>query len=221
MDPNDLIVAFVTWEPRPQDRQQACATIRASRTRLPAPHVYGGPPPRYDEPTESITWLIPARSWRRKVRQVRVTKGNLKPLSTCCVQLSVVARLIRVRVWAKFGVGVLALMLAAMPVMACTIPGAAMTAVERDCCKRMAQECGKTGMKQSHSCCQTTSVPDHLSALKSSSDVSAKHFAPVVLHLLPSMPAVAVVPESGLSLSAPDIHSPPVSPPASISVLRI
>ena len=66
-----------------------------------------------------------------------------------------------VRLAVKVGASALALVLAALPVMACTIPGAAMTAVERDCCKRMAQECGKTGMKQSHSCCQTTPVPDH------------------------------------------------------------
>jgi len=126
-----------------------------------------------------------------------------------------------VRLAAKVGVSALALLLAALPVMACTIPGAAMTAVERDCCKRMAQECGKTGMKQSHSCCQTTPVPDHLSALKSSSDIGSKHLAPIVLHGLPTMLAVAAVPDSGLPLLAPDIHSPPVSPPASISVLRI
>ena len=125
-----------------------------------------------------------------------------------------------VRLAAKAGVSALALLLAALPVMACTIPGAAMTAVERDCCKRMAHDCGKTGMK-SHSCCQTTPVPDHLSAIKSSSDIGSKHLAPVVLHGLPTMPAVAAVPDSGLSLAAPDIHSPPVSPPASISVLRI
>src|SRR6266852_808957 len=123
-----------------------------------------------------------------------------------------------VRLAAKVGISLLALLLAALPVMACTIPGVAMTAVEHDCCKRMAQECGKTGMKQSHSCCQTSPVPEHLSALKSSSDISSKNLAPVVLHGLPS---IAAVPDAGLSLSAPDIHSPPVSPPTSISVLRI
>jgi hypothetical protein len=126
-----------------------------------------------------------------------------------------------VRLAAKVGISTLALLLAALPVMACTIPSAAMTAVERDCCRRMAHECGKTGMKQSHSCCQTTPVPDHLAALKSSSEVGSKHLAPVVLHMLPSMPTVAAITDSGSSLSAPDIYSPPVSPPASISVLRI
>ena len=125
-----------------------------------------------------------------------------------------------VRIAAKVGVWALALLLAALPVMACTIPGAAMTAVERDCCKRMAHDCGKTGMK-SHSCCQTAPVPDHLSAIKSSSDTGSKHLAPIVLHGLPSMPAFAAIPESGVLLAAPDIHSPPVSPRAGISVLRI
>jgi hypothetical protein len=126
-----------------------------------------------------------------------------------------------VRLAVKIGVSTLALLLAALPVMACTIPGAEMTAVERDCCKRMAQECGKSGMDQSHSCCQTTLVPDHLSAIKSSSDIDSKHLELVVLHGLPSMPTVAVISDTGFSLSAPVIHSPPVSPPASVSVLRI
>jgi hypothetical protein len=126
-----------------------------------------------------------------------------------------------VRLAVKIGVSTLALLLAALPVMACTIPGAEMTAVERDCCKRMAQECGKSGMDQSHSCCQTTLVPDHLSAIKSSSDIDSKHLELVVLHGLPSMPTVAVISDTGFSLSAHVIHSPPVSPPASVSVLRI
>jgi hypothetical protein len=128
---------------------------------------------------------------------------------------------VNVRLAVKIGVSTLALLLAALPVMACTIPGAEMTAVERDCCKRMAQECGKSGMNESHSCCQTTLVPDHLSAIKSSSDIDSRHLELVVLHGLPSMPTVAVILDSGLSLPAPVIHSPPVSPPASVSVLRI
>lgn len=145
----------------------------------------------------------------------------MKPLSACCVQLSIIARLMTVKLWGKVGVCVLALMLAATPVMACVLPGGAMTPAERECCKRMAQECGKTGMKQSHSCCQTTPVPDHVSAIKSSSDISSKHLAPVVLLGPALVPAVGAIPNSGLPLSAHDIHSPPVSPPASISVLRI
>jgi hypothetical protein len=121
----------------------------------------------------------------------------------------------------KVAVAVLSLVLLATPIMACVIPAAVMTAAERDCCKRMAQECGKKGMAQSHSCCQTPSVPDHLPAIKSSSDANSKHLALVSVHALPPTPTVAITLASGLSARAADIHSPPVSPPVTISVLRV
>src|SRR5712691_7595482 len=121
----------------------------------------------------------------------------------------------------KVGVSVLSLVLLAMPIMACVMPAIAMTAAERDCCKRMAHECGK-GMAKPHSCCQTTTVPDHLPAIKSSSDVNSRHLALVLVHALPPLPTVTTIPESGSSSPwATDIHSPPVSPPVTISVLRI
>src|SRR5207249_2517457 len=119
----------------------------------------------------------------------------------------------------KVGVSLLSLLLFAAPIMACALPAIAMTAAERDCCKRMAGECGKKGM--SHSCCQTATVPDHLPAIKSSSDVSSIHLALVFVHALPLSPIVATTPKSGSCPWAADIHSPPVSPPATISILRI
>jgi hypothetical protein len=39
-------------------------------------------------------------------------------------------------------------------------------------------------MPQSHSCCQTTTVPDHLAAIKSSSDANSNHSVLVVAHML-------------------------------------
>ena len=121
----------------------------------------------------------------------------------------------------KIGVLVLSLVLLATPIMACVMPVANMTAAERDCCKRMAQECGK-GMSKSHSCCQTATVPELLSAIKSSaSDVSSNHLPLVLLHVVPPIQTVAMMPESGSSPWAVDIHSPPVSPPVTIPVLRI
>jgi len=119
----------------------------------------------------------------------------------------------------KVVVSLLSLLLFAAPIMACALPAMAMTAAEHDCCKRMAGECGKKGM--SHSCCQTTTVPDHLPAIKSSSDVSSRHLALVLVHALQPIPTLAMMPESGSSLQVEDIHSPPVSPPVTISVLRI
>jgi hypothetical protein len=120
----------------------------------------------------------------------------------------------------KVGVSLLSLVLFATPIMACLIPEAAMTAAERDCCKRMAHECGNRGMS-SHSCCQTTPVADHLAAIKSSSDANSMHLALVLAHALFPMPIVAMMREEGVSPWAVDIHSPPISPPATISVLRI
>jgi hypothetical protein len=120
----------------------------------------------------------------------------------------------------KVGVSVLSLVLLAIPTMACVLPAVAMTAAERDCCKRMAQECGK-GMAKSHSCCQTATVPDRLPAIKSSSNVNSSHLSLVLVQALPQILAVTTMPESVSSPWATDIHSPPVSPPVTISILRI
>ena len=127
----------------------------------------------------------------------------------------------RMKPFGKVGVSLLSLLLLATPIMACLVPAAAMTAAERDCCKRMAQECGNKGMPQSHSCCQTTTVPDHLAAIKSSSDVNSQHPTLFVAYAIHPAPTIATVSESGSSTWAVDIHSPPVSPPVAISVLRI
>ena len=108
----------------------------------------------------------------------------------------------------KVGVSLLLLVLAT-PMMACLIPALAMTAAERDCCKRMAGDCGHKGKAQSHSCCQTITVPEHLAAIKSSSVVNGQH---------PTMP-VAYQVHPGLTI--PTDHSPPVSPLVDVSVLRI
>jgi hypothetical protein len=52
----------------------------------------------------------------------------------------------------KVGVSALALMLAALPVAACVLPGATMTSAERECCKKMAEQCGDMGMAKTHPC---------------------------------------------------------------------
>jgi hypothetical protein len=121
----------------------------------------------------------------------------------------------------KIGVSFLSLFLLATPIMACLVPAAAMTQAERDCCKRMAHDCGNGGMMKSHSCCQSTTIPSHLATIKSSFDGSSIHLGLVFAHALPSTLRIAAIPEVALAPWAADIHSPPVSPPASISVLRI
>src|SRR5690349_22305697 len=118
------------------------------------------------------------------------------------------------KVVGKVGVSVLSLLLLAMPVMACLIPETAMSAAERDCCKRMAQECGKTGMPQSHSCCQTTTVPDHFAAIKNAPDVNSVHVTLAVTYALNyNTFRIPALQESGSTPWTADIHSPPISPP--------
>jgi len=121
----------------------------------------------------------------------------------------------------KVGVLLLSLLLFATPIMACTMQANAMTAAERDCCKRMAQECGKGRMSQSHSCCKTVAMPDHLPAIKSASDVRSDHPTFVLAHALPQISVAVPLMELASLVCASDMHGPPGSPPVTISVLRI
>jgi hypothetical protein len=121
----------------------------------------------------------------------------------------------------KVGVSLLSLLLFATTIMACTLQANAMTAAERDCCKRMAQECGKGNMPQSHSCCKTVAIPDHLPAIKSSSDFSSTHPSFAFAYVLPQLAVFVPSAEFAQAIWAFDMHGPPGSPPVSISVLRI
>src|SRR5258708_9242282 len=82
-------------------------------------------------------------------------------------------RLMGVRLAIKVGVSALALMLAALPVAACVLPGAGMTSAERECCKKMAEQCGDMGMAKSHPCSHPTTTPLDFHALKAPS--SSQH----------------------------------------------
>ncbi len=84
----------------------------------------------------------------------------------------------------KLGVSGLALMLAALPVAACVLPGAAMTSAERECCKKMAEQCGDMGMAKSHPCCKVTATPPGLHALKTASS-QLDHVSLVLSYALP------------------------------------
>jgi hypothetical protein len=124
-----------------------------------------------------------------------------------------------VRLEAKICVSILGLLLAALPVMACTIPGTAMTKAEHDCCKKMAEQCGRSGMGKPHGCCQTQASPNDFNALKASS--SQFDHSLVDLHMLP-----ANVQAAKLQLMfVPSISSPTHSPPgllaSATTVLRI
>jgi hypothetical protein len=123
-----------------------------------------------------------------------------------------------------FATGVTFLMLGwvSAPALACLLPERAMTAAEHACCKQMSKMCGSANMPQSHSCCQTTTVPDRLPAIKSSSlDVSSKYAGLILVHALPLSRVDVAIAESGLRPWVVEIHSPPAPPPVTVSVLRI
>jgi len=47
-----------------------------------------------------------------------------------------------------------AIMLLSGPLLACSLPGMAMSEDEKECCRHMADQCGGSQMEDSHSCCK-------------------------------------------------------------------
>ena len=121
----------------------------------------------------------------------------------------------------KVGVFGLAVLFAALPVMACAAPNAAMTPAERDCCKKMAEQCGDMGMAKSHPCCQTTATPADFHALKTAS--SQLHYVSLVLfHAVPlTTHADGYCSLAQWSSRASSTHSPPGLESLTTTVLRI
>ena len=145
----------------------------------------------------------------------------MKPFPRCCVLQSVVDRLVMLKLLIKVGVSALALMLAALPVAACVLPGATMTSAERECCKKMAEQCGDMGMAKTHPCCKVTATPADFHALKIVSS-QLDHVSLVLFHALP----FAAQTDSYFSVAqwssrVSCTHSPPGLESLTTTVLRI
>jgi hypothetical protein len=119
----------------------------------------------------------------------------------------------------KFGVSILAFLLFGLPLLNCVTPAQAMTAAEKECCKKMAAECGRAGMAQSHSCCQSDGSADTCPVLKSASPKIA-HFALTIAFEIPHVDLIAG-PAPVLAPWALQFHSPPGETPPDTPVLRI
>lgn len=102
--------------------------------------------------------------------------------------------------------------------MACMLPDALLTLEERECCKNMANDCEQMGMPESHSCCKVTVRQDDSYLV--THRILPIHFHMPMSGLLNGTVASLPVP---LPLAQPRVqaHSPPVSLPETISVLRI
>lgn len=160
-------------------------------------------------PRSHEDWLAESRDGRK-----------LKPFPGCCVLSSVVGRLEMLKLLIKVGVSALALMLAALPGAACVLPGAGMTSAERECCKKMAEQCGHAGMAKSHSCCQPTASPSDLHALKAAS--SQDNLSLVVLQGLPiSARVVTCLSLAPMVFQVSYTHSPPGLESLTTTILRI
>src|SRR6202163_194494 len=121
----------------------------------------------------------------------------------------------------RVAVFALTVLFAALPVMACALPNAAMTAAERECCKKMAGQCGDMGMAKSHPCCQVTATPADFHALKTASS-QLHHVSLVLLHALPPTAQTDVyVSLAQWSSRVSYTHSPPGLKSLTTTVLRI
>lgn len=102
------------------------------------------------------------------------------------------------------------------PAMTCVLPDARMTVEERACCREMKGHCASMGMPASHGCCRQ-SVASHSDAVQPhSSSIPAV----AVAFILPVSAHFDLRARSFERVSEP-WHSPPVSPPSAVSVLRI
>lgn len=112
---------------------------------------------------------------------------------------------------------VLAISVCALPLVACMVPGETVTEAERACCRHMADHCGSAGMPDSHSCCKVTVRHSDSYLMNSRYDFSIAQNAVIELPSL-HLPGLAPAMQSQ---SFTQGHSPPESPPSTISILRI
>jgi hypothetical protein len=122
-------------------------------------------------------------------------------------------------IFRQFGVLVLLLVSCLAPAMACMVPNAEMSTEERACCRAMKNQCGQMdNMPGSHGCCQRTAPGVHDNAL----DTKVVTFHPVVVSVAWLAAFELVDPATTVVgwVERPD-YSPPNSPPATISILRI
>jgi hypothetical protein len=115
----------------------------------------------------------------------------------------------------QLGALVLLLVWSLVPAMACTLPDAQMTPVERACCIQMQRNCSGMDMPASHPCCQKQVRTEQSAVVQKSQHGSQ----PIVIGIVPGTQIALPV-----SLSR-ERHaltvSPPQSPPSTKAILRI
>jgi hypothetical protein len=94
---------------------------------------------------------------------------------------------------AKFAACSGLLLFLVVPVMACLTPDAQLTREEKECCRKMAGDCGDMGMDSSHSCCTQVQHSENSYLAASAFHVNAAAMvcaaAPLVLSGIPEAAA--------------------------------
>jgi hypothetical protein len=120
----------------------------------------------------------------------------------------------------KFAALLVGVLLLAGPLMACMLSGSSMTIAEKECCRKMAGQCGGQGdTPMSHGCCTTVVRPEHV-PLATNQFRLAHHVVTVALVVASDQPISRIL-ASPFS-PVPDYdHPPPFSDLASLQTLRI
>jgi len=115
-----------------------------------------------------------------------------------------------------------AIVLFVMPAMACLVPGARLTAAERDCCKKMAGQCEQSHGTGSHSCCQQSTEAKVFNLEVKSKSIELN---PLASGHVAHFPPPGVLPSSADELSLlrwiAESHGPPPLGSLSSTILRI
>ena len=149
------------------------------------------------------------------------TEGFTTPCDACHSELlvkdlyNVGRNWSQVRILRQLATMLLLFVLFGYPAMACLTRDTEMTAAERECCTRMAHQCGAMNMPASHSCCKTE-VRRPNSMLR----VASAHLVPPAASERVASD-LATPPVSHDEFSVFELHALPESPPESSSVLRI
>lgn len=109
-----------------------------------------------------------------------------------------------------------AVLWAVTPAIACLVPMQQLTPAERECCRKMAQQCGSSAMPSSHSCCQGHQRDTNVSPVPTYASTR-----PFSVAIVPKTSIILIDFAATLPLSPALEAPPPESSPGSSSVLRI
>jgi hypothetical protein len=105
------------------------------------------------------------------------------------------------------------------PGLSCLVPQQLFGADKSDCCRQMGDRCGSMNTSSPKSCCQSPRQGSQ--PFVSSTSHLQLDSAPSMGAVLPMTPSTAVLDVKNSVPNAELFHSPPVSPPEAVSVLRI